>query len=92
MEKLIYGQSGAVALVGIIMGFIKKAWKPKNKHLYWIPAGLLSLASTLAITFMVGFNWLTFGATLVLVAGGQLFLENEAFSGIKELLLGLVDK
>jgi len=92
MKELIFGQSGAVAVIAIIMGFVKGFWKPKKKELYWLPAiGLSALASAL-VTLTAGWTWLGFGAGVVLIAGGQLFLENEAFSGVRDLLLGLIDR
>lgn len=91
MKELIYGQSGAVVIIGTIMGFIKKSWKPENRHLYWIPAIGLSVVASVAVTLMVGWSWLTFGAGVFLIAGGQLFAENELYSAIKDWILEKVD-
>ena len=91
MRELIYGQSGAVVIIGAIMAFIKKSWKPEKKEMYWIPAIGLSVIASVAISMMVGWTWMGFGTGVVLIAGGQLFAENEVFAAIKEALLGKVD-
>ncbi len=91
MKELIYGQSGAVVIIGAVMGFIKKNWQPEKKEMYWVPAIGLSVIASVGISLMVGWTWMGFGASVVLIAGGQLFAENEVFAAIKNALLDRVD-
>jgi hypothetical protein len=85
MKEMIFGQGGAVVLVGMIMGVIKKKWKPEKKELYLIPATLLGLIASGVVSFIVGWHWGAFLIGAILITGGQLFTENELFPELKDL-------
>lgn len=85
MKELLLGPTGVAPIVALVMGVIKKNWKPKNKHLYWIPALVLSAGGSAAVMLALGWSWPYFLSGAALIAGTQLALENEAFPGIKEL-------
>lgn len=90
---LLFGSSGIAVIIAMIMhNVIKKAWKPENKDLYKIPAGILSLGGgyiALQAIVVAGF-WPQFAVFLLLSAfimSFQLWGENEAWDDIKSAFL-----
>jgi hypothetical protein len=86
---LLFGSSGIAVIIATVMHHVVKAvWKPENKNLYKIPAGVLSLGggyiARQAIA-IAGF-WPQVAVYLLLSAfimAFQLYGENEAWDDIK---------
>lgn len=88
--QLLFGSGGIGVMVIAIMKAVKKAWKPENKKLYKIPAGLLSLGGGYVAmqSLSVDGTWTAFGVYLLISAfimGFQLYGENEAWDDIKKI-------
>jgi hypothetical protein len=96
--SIIGGTSGAGVLVAILVGIIKNIWKPENKLLYWIPAFILSVASTLLILWYVDILAFTVPMVLVIVllsaytAVYELVVQNEKWPQIKKILADIIRK
>lgn len=84
--NMVFGQSGAGMIVALIMGAIKKVWKPKVKELYWIPAFVASaIASWGVLWYLDAFSLWVFLLSTVMIAGFEYISQNEAFDGIKAI-------
>jgi len=91
----------AIVAIGVIMGAIKKIWKPKMKGLYMVPAVILSLGAG-GLAFLINeiqFVWYLWLGASALICGDQLFLQNEmwpAFTAtyrkIRELVVEAITK
>jgi hypothetical protein len=96
--SIIGGTSGAGVLVATLVGIIKNIWKPENKLLYWIPASILSVASTLLILWYVDILAFTVPMVLVIMllsaytAVYELVVQNEKWPQIKKILADIIRK
>jgi hypothetical protein len=96
--SIIGGTSGAGVIVATLVGMIKSVWKPKNKVLYWIPASLLSVCSTIIILWYTGTLFFTVPMVLVIVllsaytAVYELVVQNEKWPQIKKILADIIRK
>jgi len=96
---MVGGSSGAGVIVATIVGAIKAIWKPTNKKLYWVPAGILSVISTIGLMWYIDmYIWSIGGiATLVVLstytALYQLMANNEAWTNnIKPAIIKILKK
>jgi hypothetical protein len=93
--ELLLGNTGAGALVALVMKGIKSGWKldKAKKALYWIPAVLLSAVSALGIFWYLEI-WHLGGFILVtaFVAAFQLLTENEAWPQIRKVFLVILSR
>jgi hypothetical protein len=96
--SIIGGTSGAGVLVATLVGIIKNIWKPENKLLYWIPASILSVASTLLILWYVDILAFTVPMVLIIMllsaytAVYELVVQNEKWPQIKKILADIIRK
>ena len=83
--SLIGGSSGAGIIIATLVGMIKSVWKPKNRKLYWIPASILSVTSTVGIFWYV--EMLQFSLVNILLI---LIFSDTAFYDCKQRAMGEV--
>ncbi len=95
---MIGGTSGAGVIVAMLVGFVKTIWKPGNKKLYWVPAGLLSLGSTVGIFWYLEILNLNFWIVLLLLifaaytALYEYIANNEQWVKFKPRIIELLKK
>ena len=96
---MIGGSSGAGVIIATIVGAIKAIWKPTNKKLYWIPAGILSVVSSVGIMWYTEVTIWSWGGMALLVALSaytamyELLANNEAWTNnIKPVLIKVLQK
>jgi uncharacterized protein (UPF0261 family) len=91
--ELVLGQSGAGVLIALVMGAVKKGWKPDNRRLYWIPAVLLSAVASLGVLWYVGaMNIWLFLLTTAVVSGFEYISQNEMWDLVKAIFGAVVGK
>lgn len=94
--SLIGGSSGAGIIIATLVGMIKSVWKPKNKKLYWIPASILSVASTVGIFWYVEMLQFSFvNILLILIFSGytafyEYVANNEQWAKFKPKIIELL--
>lgn len=94
--SMIGGASGAGIIIATLVGMIKSVWKPDNRRLYWIPASILSVASTVGIFWYLGMLQLSFVTILLILifSGYTAFYEyvanNEHWAKFKPQIIELL--
>lgn len=96
--NMIGGTSGAGVIVAMLVGLIKSMWKPKDKTLYWIPAGLLSIGSTVGIFWYLEMLALNFWIVVLLLvfsaytAFYEYIVNNEKWAEFKPKIIAILKK
>ena len=96
---MVGGSSGAGVIIATIVGAIKGVWKPTNKKLYWIPAGILSVGASVGLMWYTEVAIWSLGGIAVLVALSaytalyELLANNEAWgNNIKPAVIKILQK
>ena len=80
-----------IPVVGSIIHYVKKIWKPEKKWHYWLLAVPISFGAS-SVSFAVYDNewsWISFLVIGTLTALGQRYAENDWYDKIKDILFGL---